>query len=173
MKVQFEVRIITPFRGVTLEIGGAVETYWKSLATPFSHTQQKAHPQMAQPFRTIGSAHTSPSNYSFSGNGGHAITLSSLVGDYVHLPVQVTRDLQPVVFDRWRLPVSDFDLGVSDATFTQLQALSSRLGHNVDMRRHRASSPSEWHKELSGSLLPLQQLIKVEFSPSTTRVSGS
>lgn len=143
------------------------------MATPFSHTQQKPPTQMAQPFRTIGSAHTSPSNYSFSGNSGHAITLSSLSGDFVHLPVQVTRDSQPVVFDEWRLPVPDFDLGVSNATFAQLQALSSRLGRDVDMRKHRASSPSEWHKVLSGSLLPLQQLIKVVLPPTSTRVSGS
>ena len=152
---------------MTLEIGGTVETYWKSLATPFSHTPRKPPPQMAQPFRTIGSAHTSPSNYSTSGNGGHAITLSSLIGDYVHLPVQVTRDSVPVVFDRWRLPISEFDLGISDVTFAQLQALSSRIGRDIDMRKYRASSPSDWHKVLSGSLLSLQQLVKVAFFPTT------
>lgn len=162
-QVSFEVRVITPFKGVTLEIGGAVETYWKSLALPFSIPSRKPAPRIAQPFKylTTNSAQTSPSTYSVSGSGGHTITLSSLSGDYVHLVVQVTRDHQPIVYDKWKLPVPEFDIAVSDATLAQVQALSGKTGHSLDLRKFQNSSPAEWYKHLSGSMLPLRHLMKV------------
>ena len=63
LQVSFEIDIISPFDGVTLEIGGAVETYWKSLAVPhtvpapiaktatprFSRARQLGSAQLAQP----------------------------------------------------------------------------------------------------------------------------
>lgn len=146
---------------MTLEIGGAVETYWKSLAMPFSAPIQKPPTRMAQPFRTIGSTHTSPSNYSISGSGSHTITLSSLVGDYVHLTVQVTRDSHPVAYDKWKLPITEFDLGVCDASLEQIQAISSRAGTSSDLRHYHLSPPSEWYRVLSPSLLSLRHLMTV------------
>ncbi|KAH8118535.1 cyclin-dependent protein kinase inhibitor [Phellopilus nigrolimitatus] len=160
-EVLFEVRIITPFKGVTLEIGGAVETYWKSLATPYTSSPLQQPSRMAQPFRTLGSAYTSPSNHSISGTNGHTITLSSLVGDYVHLTVQVTRDLHPVIFNNWKLPIAEFDLGVSDVTFAQLMAISTRAGYHADLARFKTATPSEWHHVLSGALFSLKDLMKV------------
>ncbi|KAI5124795.1 hypothetical protein M0805_005429 [Coniferiporia weirii] len=159
-EVLFEVTIITPFKGVTLEIGGAVETYWKSLATPFTVPMLKPPSRMAQPFRTLGSASTSPSNRS-SGSNGHTIILSSLVGDYVHLTIQVTRDLQPIVFNNWRLPVTEFDLGVSDVTLAQLEAISLRSGVVIDSERHKFSTPPEWYNILSSSLFSLRDVMKI------------
>lgn len=160
-EVLFEARMIRPFEGVTLEIGGAVETYWKSLATPYTTSFQNPPSRMAQPFRTLGSAQTSPSNHTGAGYGGHTITLSSLVGQYIHLTVQVTRDLHPVVYNRWRIPTSDFDLGVSDVTLSQLQALSSRAGLDKDILEYNATLPSDWYNLLSEGLFLLQDLIKV------------
>ncbi|OCB90859.1 cyclin-dependent protein kinase inhibitor [Sanghuangporus baumii] len=159
-EMRFEARIITPLRGITLEVGGAVETYWKSIATPDAappRKSQKSSSRMAQPFRNIGSIHTSPSNQSATAIGGYTLTLSSLPGDYIHLTVQVTRDLHPVVYNKWRLPVSGFDLGVSDVTLDQLKLVASRGGSILN---YRASSASEWHKALSSSLLPLQEVLK-------------
>lgn len=138
-----------------------METYWKSLAMPFTTPQQKPSVRMAQPARTIGSTHTSPSIHSASASGSHTLTLSSLTGDYVHLVVQVTRDLQPIIFNEWKLPIDEYDIGVSDATFAQVQKLSEKLGKNVDLKKHRSSLPAEWHLVLSGSMLPLRNLLKV------------
>lgn len=152
--------MVTPFRGVTLEIGGAVETYWKSLATPFP-TSQKSASRMGHPFRSFASANTSPSTYSISGSMGHTIVLTSLIGEYVHVVIQVTRDLQPVVFDGWKLPLTDFDAGICDVTYAQLRAIAERAGQGKELTRQSASSPSEWHKLLSGSFIALQQLMKV------------
>ncbi|EJD01250.1 cyclin-dependent protein kinase inhibitor [Fomitiporia mediterranea MF3/22] len=160
-EIRFEARIITPLKGVTLEVGGAIETYWKSLATPFSVSPEKPSSKMAQPFRTLGMTQTSPSNLSISGTGGHTITTSSLVGDYVYLTIQVTRDLHPVVYNKWRLPVPDFDLGVSDVTLAQLQSICSRVGSRVDFSSYKSISASEWQETLSSALIPLRDLMKV------------
>ena len=102
--------------------------------------------------------------------------LSSLLGDYIHLTIQVTRDFHPVVYNKWGLPVADFDLGVSDVTLDQLKLVASRNGGSsaINFSSYRASSPSEWHKVLSASLLPLRDLIKVssEFSSYSYNITG-
>lgn len=138
------------------------------MATPDAaplQTSRKPSSRMAQPFRAIGSIHQSPSNHSTTGTGGHTLTLSSLPGDYIHLSVQVTRDLHPVLYNKWRLPISGFDLSVSDVTLDQLKAAVPRGG---SISGNRASSPSEWHKVLSSSLLPLQEAIRVGFDYAAT-----
>jgi hypothetical protein len=110
--------VIEPFTGVTLEIGGGVETYWKSTAAP-------------APPKALGgtSAATSPSNYGMSpGGGGLAATVSSVVGAYVHAVVQLTRDRRPVVCTGRRLPEDAVELGVGDATLAQVEAIAQRQG---------------------------------------------
>lgn len=151
--------MIKPFLSATLEIGGAVETYWKSLATPFSTTPLKPPTRMAQPFRTSGSL-TSPSSYSISGTSSQTITLTSLIGEYIHLTVQLSLDLKPVVYDNWKLPVAEFDLGVADASLSQLQGVAARAGLAIDMRRHQPVTPLEWQKRLRGSLVTLLEVLK-------------
>jgi hypothetical protein len=42
-EVAFEVSCIKPFQGAQLEIGGRVETYWKSKVTPSAPSQDHAH----------------------------------------------------------------------------------------------------------------------------------
>jgi len=76
------------------------------------------------------------------------------------LTVQVTRDFHPIVYDKWKLPVTDFDIGVCDATLAQVQAIMSKAAHNVDLRKQHASSLAEWHQLLSPSLLSLRHLMK-------------
>ena len=61
--------------------------------------------------------------------GNHSLTHSSVSGNYIYITVQVTRDLQPVVYSQWRLPEGAYDLGVADVTFAQFSALASRLGY--------------------------------------------
>lgn len=116
---------------------------------------------MAQPFRTVGSASTSPSNHSLTGSTSHTITLSSLVGDYIYLTIQITRDFQPIVYRNRRLPVEGFDLGVCDATFAQLQAISPDIRSRVDAARSNNFSLSQWQALLSESMLSLPDVMKV------------
>jgi CDK inhibitor PHO81 len=114
---------------VTLEIGGDVETYWKSTAitpTPITTTSSRHRSDL------IGSAHASPSSQTAGQQAGYGSTISSLKGQYLHITVQVTRDLHPVVFPDWLLPGTAFNLGVSDVTLTQFQALAVQNGRSLE-----------------------------------------
>ncbi|KAF8591564.1 hypothetical protein K439DRAFT_907881 [Ramaria rubella] len=87
-QISFEVCIITPFHDVTLEIGGAVETYWKSMSMPPAGKVASRH-RMSQ--RIISSTQTSPSIYSPALSAGTAgLTLSSLRdGTYPWMELQI------------------------------------------------------------------------------------
>jgi len=161
-EVSFEVNIVTPFNGVTLEIGGAVETYWKSLATPVPTQASKVTvPRTLQPGRSVGSAHTSPSNPSIATVGGHSLTHSSVTGNFVYVTVQTTRDLHPVVFAEWLLPERGYQLGVADITLAQFEALALRSNRQLPSIDISSLPSSEWHKLISQSMVSLATLMKV------------
>jgi CDK inhibitor PHO81 len=156
---------------VTLEIGGAVETYWKSLAVP--HTApaaaKTATPRLSRA-RQLGSAQLSSPTGSPITVSPHAqpITISSITGSYVYLTVQVTQDLQPVVFGDWSLPQQDFDLWVADVTLAQFEALARRKGRELRASGGSPSSSgggglalSEWHSLIRRSMVSLENLLKV------------
>ena len=155
--------MITPFRAATLEIGGSIETYWKSLTAPFSSAPTFPS-RMAQPFRSLGPPLTSPSSYTLTGStnsNSQTITLSSLTGDYIHLTVQVTRDLNPILYDSWKLAVAEFDLGVSDVSLSQVQGLAARAGLVRDLGQFQTLTPTAWQKLLQGSMMSLMDILKV------------
>jgi len=109
-EISFEFSIIRPFQGVQLEIGGKIETYWKST-------------RPLQPTST-----TTPSLSSTGGNTAQSlITASSLSGQFARVFVQVTRDLVPVAFPSWHLPLEGLDLGVSEVTYSQFQSIISKV----------------------------------------------
>ncbi|KAH8554290.1 hypothetical protein BGW37DRAFT_518024 [Umbelopsis sp. PMI_123] len=134
-ELTFEFAVIKPFHGVQLEIGGRIETYWKSTNTiappPISTSSLSASENV------LGGSHTgtpSMSNPTVSASVNTVpslITASSLSGDYLKVVVQVTRDLVPVVFANWRLPVDQFDLFVSDVSFDQFRALGDRIANSI------------------------------------------
>ncbi|KAG5644565.1 hypothetical protein DXG03_008139 [Asterophora parasitica] len=159
-EVDFEVKIITPFEGVTLEVGGDVETYWKSMAMSPSIPQPTSQ---KWPHRSslIGSAQASPSVHSITNanEGGQFLTISSLQGNYIYVVVQVTRDLQPVIFSDWLLPGGDFDIGVSDVTLEQFESFATRSGRVVPSVS--SSSIEEWSSILSRSMISLAQLLEL------------
>jgi CDK inhibitor PHO81 len=166
--VSFEICIIRPFNGVTLEIGGTVETYWKSTAIPFSGGTNQSHRPPA--VRSL-SASTSPSNRNQLNSANNSVTLSSLSGEYVHVIVQVTRDFIPVVFNGWVLPIPGFDLGVSDVTYEQFQILAKTSGKAFNTTLPIPSSAWEWHRRVSVSLISLEALLKVGLKKIASRVS--
>ncbi|CAK5276058.1 unnamed protein product [Mycena citricolor] len=128
-QIDFEVNIVTPFDGVKLEVGGDVETYWKSLARPLAPPRGPSR----WPHRSnlIASSTTSPSAHAITNNVGQASTISSLRGSYLALTVQVTRDLHPVICTDWILAHPDFDLTVADVTLAQFEALAKLLSRNL------------------------------------------
>ncbi|KZO92190.1 hypothetical protein CALVIDRAFT_315421 [Calocera viscosa TUFC12733] len=162
-KVSFQLRIITPFRGVSLEIGGAVETYWKSTTVP-----QTAAPSVNSQIRlpSVPSATRSPTAASTSVNN---LTVSSLAGEYVHIVVQATKDLVPVVCTGWRLPFSDLELMACQVTYLQFQHLAERKGKQLPKSRSALTSVAAWSHAVGGSLVSLEDFLKD--LPSTYNVS--
>jgi CDK inhibitor PHO81 len=156
-KVDFEVTIVTSFKGVTLEVGGDLETYWKSTAG--GQLTQLTPPRNHRPHPNhIGSALSSP-GYAASKGGGQTLTISSLQGNYLYVVVQVTRDLHPVVYFDWLLPGIEFELGVADVTLAQFEALAERLGRNEILA---GNTVGDWARSVSGFMISLDKLLKVD-----------
>ncbi|KAJ3842518.1 cyclin-dependent protein kinase inhibitor [Lentinula raphanica] len=156
-EVSFEINIISSFDGVTLEVGGDVETYWKSTGMSIIPHSLSPWPQRSN---LIGSAQTSPSTHSLSTNSSQASTISSLRGKFLTVVIQVTRDLQPVVYTDWLLPDPDFDLSVCDVTLEQFESLARRSGKNL-ISESSLSSSSNWPTLVSEAMISLVQLLKI------------
>ena len=164
-QVSFEINVITPFSGVTLEIGGAVETYWKAIASPVSTPAAKlTTTRFVPPPRSFASAQTSPSMHSLSTAGGHSLTHSSLSGNFLYVTVQVTRDLQPVLFAEWQLPEDGFDVGVADVTLAQFLALAERRGRHKLPTSSSSLTAKDIQAAVSQSMVALSDLLKVRFA---------
>ncbi|KAF8897214.1 hypothetical protein BD779DRAFT_1489617 [Infundibulicybe gibba] len=156
-EVEFEVNVITPFDGVRLEVGGDVETYWKSMGTPLS-SSQPPNPRSLHRSSLISSAQASPSNQSATSSIAQSLTISSLRGNYIYVVVQVTRDLHPVVFSDWLLPESNFELTVPDITLAQFESLAERSGRGLNFNPGFVAK--DWIAHLSRAMVPLERLLK-------------
>ncbi|KAK8849399.1 hypothetical protein IAR55_004731 [Kwoniella newhampshirensis] len=164
-EVAFEVSCIKPFEGAQLEIGGRVETYWKSKVTPSQPTQDHAH--QFQSHRPLSVSTSSPAvrpppiAASSSANKESAlVTASSLSGEYVHVVVQVTKDGIAVVYPQYKLPFEGVDIGVSDLTHTQFVALAQRRNLSLQPPLKPSSlKASEWYSIISSSLASLEDVL--------------
>lgn len=138
-----------------------METYWKSMALPrgISSISQTSLPWRQSP-RSLDSTHTSPSIHPDGASPSRTLTLSSLVGNHMHVIVQVTRDLHPVIFSDYLLPEAAFDLGVSDVTLEQFQALAGRVERD-DKSLSKAASMQEWSRMLSHCMVSLADVMQV------------
>lgn len=139
-------------------MGGDLETYWKSTAIAAGQTTQLAQPRASRRTNHIGSVQASPVNSAGHG-GGQTLTISSQQGSYVYVVVQVTRDLQPVVFFDWLLPGIEFELGVADVTLAQYEALAQTLGKGLSATPEEPSI--DWAWKLQNSMMSLDHLLKV------------
>ncbi|KAK4689310.1 CDK inhibitor PHO81, partial [Tremellales sp. Uapishka_1] len=151
-EVSFEVSCIKPFQGAQLEIGGRVETYWKSRITPAGISQDHAHLHAHRPS-------TSPPT-SVSASVSALVTASSLSGDYINLVVQVTKDGTPVCFSDWRLPIPGLDIGVSDVTFQQFTYISSSSSLALSPQS-AIHSPREWYDLIARSMVSLDDVLAI------------
>lgn len=155
-QVSFDICIVRPFQGVTIQIGGAVETYWKSTTQYL-----KAIPTtIRQPQGQIGSTNTSPSNRSAIMHPSGTHTVSSLSQEYLHFVVQGTRDVVPVIYSAWNLPVEGFEIGVSDVTAAQFSRISGQVRRDLAEER-LCTTPEEWANYLSNVMITLEALLMV------------
>ena len=104
-----------------------------------------------------GSVVSSPS-YAASKGGGQTLMISSLQGKYLHIVIQVTRDLHPVVYFDWLLPGIEFELGVADVTLAQFEKLAERLGRNEIIP---GNTLGDWARSVPRFMISLENLLKV------------
>ena len=90
------------------------------------------------------------------------VVLSSLSGNAVHAVIQVTKDMQPVVFSRWTVPLSlGVEPGVADLTLEQLLRIGKERKLMLDMTQRRLMSAAEWAALLDTCLIPLSDLLQM------------
>jgi CDK inhibitor PHO81 len=157
-KVDFEITIVKSFKGVTLAVGGDLETYWKSTAISGDRLTQLPPPRILRRPNRTGSVVSSPA-YAPNRGGGQTLVISSLQGKYLFIVIQVTRDLHPVVYFDWLLPGTDFELGVADVTLAQFETLAEKLGRNEIVT---GNSIDDWARSVSRLMISLDKLLKVD-----------
>ncbi|KAF8977570.1 phosphate system positive regulatory protein pho81, partial [Entomortierella lignicola] len=175
-ELAFEYSVIRPFQGVRLEVGGRVETYWKSTNSIDSSISATSTPQVGTPsvmpvsMSTSGSAlpHSTSQSLLVGNMIPSFITASSLSGEYIQLSIQMTRDFVPVVFSNWHLPVEGFDLSVSDVAFSQFKAFGELIhqkatGDDLEMIANRLSSwrSGEWRRKIYERWMSLEQVLRI------------
>ncbi|WWC73402.1 uncharacterized protein I206_107369 [Kwoniella pini CBS 10737] len=164
-EVAFEVSCIKPFEGAQLEIGGRVETYWKSKVTPSQPAQDHAH--QFQSHRPLSVSTSSPSlrppvTNAPSNNNSEStlVTASSLSGEYVHVVVQVTKDEVPVLYPEIKLPIEHLDIAVSDVTLEQFLHIA-RSKNLLLQPDNTSSTMSGWSSILNGSMSTLDHVLSI------------
>ena len=146
-----------------MEVGGDVETYWKSTEIA-SDSSFGYSGQMGQMNMATASSNTSPA-FTSNRSEGLPLTHSSLYGCYLHVVVQVTRDLHPVVYSEWLLPGIVSELGVADVTLEQFEALARASGSQCDLTPGGMGG-REYTQVLSTCMVSLEYLLKVRTTVS-------
>ncbi|KAH8830613.1 cyclin-dependent protein kinase inhibitor [Flagelloscypha sp. PMI_526] len=161
-EVAVEVNIITAFQGVTLEVGGNLETYWKSVRNQATTPSRTG---IWPPKSTIGnSTTTSPATHSVTSASEKTLTISSLKGDFLRVPVQLTRDLQPVVYSGRYLPHDLLEIPVHSVTLSQFETLALRLDRTLNPGLHGQNLA----EHVSASMISLPKLFQA--LPSTIQL---
>ncbi|KAF9937835.1 phosphate system positive regulatory protein pho81 [Mortierella alpina] len=176
-ELAFEHTVIRPFQGVRLEVGGRLETYWKSTNSIDSTISAATTPLVGTPSLMPVSTSTSKGalphpapQTTLSGSMIPSyITASSLAGEYIQLSIQMTRDYVPVVFEGWRLPVQGFDLAVSDVRFGQFKRFGDLVHRSVpivdlasgDSRLSIGWKSAEWRRKVYDRWMSLEQVLKI------------
>jgi CDK inhibitor PHO81 len=130
-EISFKVLLIQPFLHPSLEIGGTIETYWKSttvVSTP-SVGQDVVH---------------------------SLLTGTSLVKEYIELVVQPTRDGMIAVYPHLTIPVDGIDVPLYVLSFEE----AKRAFKGVDVEISEGSSNEIAEKVYSGFHL-LEYALKV------------
>lgn len=85
--------------------------------------------------------------------------------------MQVTKDLQPVLYREWRLPEEEYELGVADVRLDQLERLGGRTERTMEdvvkteVRGGNGNGETarEWHSVGSRAMVTLEEFLKVFF----------
>lgn len=182
-EVSFELDFVKPFDGVQLEIGGRVETYWKSTlpgsaaaaAATSAPTTQRMTPTggaLSAPQQSTGSqqqaaavapvpAVTTTASTTSALASDSFVTASSLSGEHLQVIVQVTKDGVAVAYPEFTLPIAGLDVYVGSVTSGQFQHLATTTQRTaqVDQAQREQLSLSDWRQVVGQSMMTLQELL--------------
>ncbi|KAK9472424.1 uncharacterized protein V1510DRAFT_365627 [Dipodascopsis tothii] len=162
-EIAFKFHVIKPYQGTPLEITSSA-VYWKSTSQV-----EAAAPAAAEVVSStwaaaglagggvgvgglgsslglssslgasLATSHNTHLSVSQTNHAHSFVTASSLSGEYVRVFVQLTRDLVPVVYNKWAFPVHGLDLPVCELTAEQFQTFG-RAGAPRDARARIAGA---------------------------------
>ena len=153
-RITTAVEYVHPFESVQLEIGGRVETYWKSML-PSGPGAPTPAPAGIRRIPGVGAPHGAPPEDS-TGTSTY-VTASSLAGTYVQATIQFTADGVPVAWGADTLPGDVYAPRVAQTTAAQLDEIAHKAGlawHVPD-----AQTPAEWRAALSRAPVRLDTLL--------------
>jgi CDK inhibitor PHO81 len=183
-EISFELDCVKPFDGVQLEIGGRVETYWKS-TLPATAALGSGDPQRMTPTggaegtQAVGNTTTNafsalnsstngvpaPANTSAAAalNAGLFVTASSLSGEHLRVAVQVTKDGVAVVYPDYTLPVPGLDVYVGSVTSDQFTIMAKSIQRHLDVSTIDVSSltMTDWKLLIARSMITLEALLSI------------
>ncbi|ORX84117.1 hypothetical protein BCR32DRAFT_230679 [Anaeromyces robustus] len=110
-KLSMKIFSVSPFSHPALEIGGKVQTYWKSTATT----------------KLVNKSNQEIGSLSF-------ITASSLTDEYILLPIQLTKDGVPVVCNKWYINYHDLKFEIYNITFEQFKFFGEKIMNESDSK---------------------------------------
>ncbi|EPQ30369.1 uncharacterized protein PFL1_01895 [Pseudozyma flocculosa PF-1] len=187
-EVSFELDFVKPFDSVQLEIGGRVETYWKSMLPSTSSGGAAAGvgvgPTRMTPNSGVGASsilgqHFAASTPGESANAAAAsqlatpilaapaqptlVTGSSISGEYLRVVVQVTRDGVAVAWPHSFLPLKGLEVYVGSVTAAEFVSLAQSTGTLLDWDAAQGERASwdDWKTALKGRVAPLEKLFEI------------
>ncbi|KAJ3025976.1 UNVERIFIED_CONTAM: Glycerophosphocholine phosphodiesterase [Siphonaria sp. JEL0065] len=158
-ELKFSFTVVNPFIHPRLQIGGKVETYWKSTMVVNTAGPNKAHTESG--IQSL-------------------ITASSLVHEYINISVQLTRDGIPVVFPDWFLRMGEtngvvIDMSIGSLSFDEAAGIFKALKADNSPTSNAMQTDSgfvsnaDLTKSIYDSFLTLEEVLKT--TPSSVGVS--
>jgi len=165
--VVLELECVRPFESVQLEIGGRVETYWKSTLPGDANA---GNPSGARRQTGMGADSggmpavdppVAPAAAPVASEPSSYVTASSLSGPYLRLVVQSTRDAVPVVWAHPTLPGDVYQPPVAQVTAVEFNTIAERTGRSwrVSPEERDLLTLADWRAKLDECPVPLETLL--------------
>ncbi|KAJ1961353.1 phosphate system positive regulatory protein pho81, partial [Dipsacomyces acuminosporus] len=184
-EVSFDFLVVRPFQGAQLQIGGKVETYWKStnpgpLQSPIGTAGSGQSPRLqTTPSTALGNNLIGSPRSIAESTGGPAypgiplVVSSSLASEHVCIQVQVCKDLVPVVSPHKLIDVgsaSSINIPVCKLTHAEFKTIfsSAKGKQSSDESMPRCQKPdpatgsaAEWYAYVRDSGFTLQEVLEM------------
>lgn len=138
-QISFEFMTINPFSGLQFDIHSRIDTYWKStqaIAGSRAGAQSQQH---------------------------HLVTESSLAGQYLWVPIQVSKDNVSFVAPTWRLPGSRIKLSICEMDAEDVEVLMRDFRNPAEFSASlsNVSDANGAHSLLSTSYIRLSEFLRL------------